>query len=187
MLIIKEKILEKYSILELKKIFGSWFLYFKRSDFKGELYNITSYLTINNLDYSLEEFKKDYPKLSNNKEIATIFKLYKSGFSLRTWSIKFNKNINHLKKQLKDGYIYNSTSIPKEFLKYVDIAIDTSDFKIELYKKHIELYGEKEKLEAFRRTYSLKERVYFEKYKNSYHLAFKGFLADYISYKEREE
>lgn len=187
MLIIKEKILEKYSILELKKIFGSWFLYFKRSDFKGELYNITSYLTINNLDYSLEEFKKDYPKLSNNKEIATIFKLYKSGFSLRTWGIKFNKDINHLKKQLKDGYIYNSTSIPKEFLKYVDISIDTSDFKIELYKKHIELYGEKEKLEAFRRTYSLKERVYFEKYKNSYHLAFKGFLADYISYKEREE
>ena len=93
MLIIKEKILEKYSILELKKIFGSWFLYFKRSDFKGELYNITSYLTINNLDYSLEEFKKDYPKLSNNKEIATIFKLYKSGFSLRTWGIKFNKDI----------------------------------------------------------------------------------------------
>lgn len=187
MLIIKEKILEKYSTLELKEIFGAWFLYFKRSDFKGELYNITSYLNIDNLDYSLEDFKKDYPKLANNKEIPTIFKLYKSGISLRAWGTKFNKDINHLKKQLKGGYIYNSTSIPKEFLEYVDIDVDTSSFRIEHYKKHIELYGEKEKLEVFREVYSLKEKVYFEKYKNSYHLAFKGFLADYIAYKKRED
>lgn len=187
MLIIKEKILNKYSDSELKIIFGSWLPYFKRSNFKGELYNITSYLNIDNLDYSLEEFKKDYPKISTIKEIATVFKLYKNGMSLKSWGNKLNKNIGYLKKLLKDGYIYNSISVPKEFLKYVDIDIDISKFRIELYEKHIEIYGEKEELEKFRKFYSLKERVYFEKYKNSYHLAFKGFLADYITYIKTEE
>ena len=187
MLIIKEKILEKYSTLELKAIFEDWFLYFERSDFKGELYTIAYYLNIEDLEYSLEEFKIDYPKLANNKEVATIFKLYKSGISLQHWGEKFDKDTNHLKKQLKNGFIYNSTSIPKEFFKYVDMNIDISEFRIELYKNHIELYGEKEKLETFRRRYSLKERVYFEKYKNSYHLAFKGFLAGYITYIKRED
>lgn len=187
MLIIKEKILKKYSTLELKELLGSWYLYFRKSNFNGELYNIASYLNIDNLDYSLEEFKKDYSKLASNKEIATIFKLYKSGSSLKSWGNKFDKDTNHLKKQLKNGFIYNSTSIPKEFFKYIDINIDISKFEIEFYENHIELYGEKEELEKFRNLYFLKERVYFEKYKNSYHLAFKGFLADYITYKKRED
>lgn len=151
------------------------------------MYNITSYLSIDNLEYSLEEFKKDYPKLANNKEVATFFKLYKNGLSLHHWGEKFERDTHYLKKQLKNGYIYNSISIPKEFFKYVDIDIDISDFTIEFYKKHIELYGDREKLETFRRKFSLKEKVYFEKYKNSYHLAFKGFLAEYIVYIKKED
>ena len=90
--------------------------------------------------------------------------------------------------KFKNGFWYNSkASNLKNIINKLVINYDISNFKIEFYKEHIELYGDKELLEAFKNTFNLQEGIYYEKYKSSWHLAFSGLLADYITYKEKKD
>lgn len=113
-----------------------------------------------------------------------MFKILSQGVSLRDVTLE-NSNFNRV---LRKGFYYNSTILnPDEIRKYIVIHYDVSDFKIEFYKNHIELYGNKEKLEEFKKKFNLNEDVFYEKYKESWHLAFKGLLAEYIRIHEKKD
>lgn len=82
---------------------------------------------------------------------------------------------------LKKGLNFNSES--PNFDKLIDtfgIKVNYNSFKIDIYSKHIELFGDKEKLINFKEKYGIEHDVLFEPIKNEWHLAFDGFLAEYI-------
>lgn len=180
-MIIKEKIMNKYTKAELEKILGNKKDYFYKKDFNITIQYLANIFDIDSLNYSLDDFIQDYPRYTSYKEIKTVFNIFKAGRSINSLRNEYDIKIAHIKTQLRNGFIYNSTSIPKELFKFVAIDYDFSKFKkIEYYKKHIEIYDDKSTLEEFREKFNLREKVYFEKYKNSWHLAIQGFLAEYI-------
>ena len=58
------------------------------------------------------------------------------------------------------------------------IGYDIDKFRLETYGRHIELYGKKEELEYFKNKYDTDHLVLFETYKQEWHLAFNGLLAE---------
>lgn len=188
MSIIKEKINNYYDIEELKKKCKKFIFSYLTTNKKRKipaLYEITKSIDIANLEYTLEDFKKDYPEMTGFKEIQTVFNIYSSGLSMEGYSKKIGMPPKGLPTFLKQGFYYNSTVFIK-MLEVVKIEYDISNFKIEFYENHIELYGEKEKLMEFKNLYNLEEKVYYEFYKNSWHLAFRGLLAEYIRLEEKK-
>lgn len=187
--ILKNKVNKKYSIGKLEKLLTKKiFLYFADNNSLEipPLYNISYSIDIDYIEYTVKDFKKDYPLYSNYKEIDTVFNIFKQGYSLHKYFIL--KNIHSVfVRNLKAGFIYNSkvTNLKNAISDFI-IKYDISNFKVEFYKEHIELYGNKELLEAFKNTFNLQEDIYYEKYKSSWHLAFSGLLADYIMYKEKK-
>ena len=184
--ILTEKIFNHYSKKELgdilsPKVFTQLSTNTKILPWFSELAKV---IDIKKIGYTLEDFKHDYPKYKDFTEIESLFKILSQGISLRDIAI-FNSNFHTV---LKKGFYYNSTVLkPSEIEKYIVIHYDISDFKIEFYKNHIELYGDKEKLEEFKKKFNLSEDVFYEKYKESWHLAFKGLLAEYIRIHEKKD
>ena len=180
-MIIKDKILKKYTKEELNNILGKRKDYFYRKNFKCTIQYIVNIFDIDSLNYNLNDFLADYPTYALYKENETLFNIFKAGYTLRSFSKKYDIDMGYVNTQLRKGFIYNSTSIPNILFKFINLNYPFNKFmKIEYYKKHIEIYDKKEILEKFRETFNLKEKVYFEKYKNSWHLAIQGFLAEYI-------
>lgn len=185
-LILRKKIFEHYTVEELKTLLPPR-IFSQLCNEGGNLpwlSELTRLLDFSNIDYTVEDFKKDYTKYKDFVEIKTVFNILMKGISLREFRY-FNKNITSL---LKKGFYYNSHIFQStEIEKYIVIDYDITPFKIEFYKNHIELYGEKEELENFRNKFKLKECVYYEKYKKSWHLALKGLLAEYIRIHEKKD
>ncbi|QNM15481.1 hypothetical protein [Fusobacterium hominis] len=183
-MIIKDKILSKYTSEEIEKRLGIKKYNFYKNSFRGTLNYLAELFDIDYLDYTFNDFLIDYPRYQAYKEADTIFNLLKKGYTYRSFALKYNVvAMSHVQKQLKTGFIYNTSSIPWELFEFINLKYDFNKFRrIEYYKNHIEIYDDKEVLEEFREHFNLREKVYFEKYKNSWHLATKGFLADYIKY-----
>ena len=184
--ILTEKIFNHYSKKELgdilsPKVFTQLSTNTKILPWFSELAKV---IDIKKIGYTLEDFKHDYQKYKDFVEIESLFKILSQGISLRDIAI-FNSNFHTV---LKKGFYYNSTILKSsEIEKYIVIHYDISAFKIEFYKNHIELYGDKEKLEEFKKKFNLSEDVFYEKYKESWHLAFKGLLAEYIRIHEKKD
>lgn len=184
--ILTEKIFNHYSKKELgdilsPKVFTQLSTNTKILPWFSELAKV---IDIKKIGYTLEDFKHDYPKYHDFIEIETVFNILSQGISLRDITLT-NSNFNRV---LRKGFYYNSTMLHSdEIRKYIIIHYDISDFKIEFYKNHIELYGDKEKLEEFKKKFNLNEDVFYEKYKESWHLAFKGLLAECIRIHEKKD
>jgi len=58
----------------------------------------------------------------------------------------------------------------KEVLKYFEFDIDLSKFTYKIYRRHTELYGEKEDLEYFKEQYKIGQPVLMEKEMDTWHL-----------------
>lgn len=190
MSILKEKVINKYSLNQLKEILPQKILYYfmdNKTLVIPPLYTISQYIDLDYINYTPSDLKKDYKKYDNYKEIETVFNIFKQGYSVNECLIKSKVDQDFILK-LKNGFWYNSkASNLKNIINKLVINYDISNFKVEFYKEHIELYGEKELLEAFKNAFNLQEGIYYEKYKSSWHLAFSGLLADYITYKEKKD
>jgi hypothetical protein len=133
-------------------------------------------------DY-LEDFKKHADKFSEKK---TVFNVLKSGHS----PTNFYTTLFY--EHLKYGFNYNSLIIMpvnrKKLLEVIDIDCDLGSYGLrsETYKRHIEVYGKKDDLEAFKKDFKLKRPILWEKIKEEWHLAFDGLLCEYIKYKSRD-
>lgn len=184
--ILTEKIFKHYSKKELENIFPIKIL--TQLSINNKILpwfsEITKIIDVKKIGYTLEDFKYDYPKYKDFVEIESVFNILIQGIPLKN-AIVSNPNFNRI---LRKGFYYNSTMLTSdEIRKYIVIHYDISDFKIEFYKNHVELYGDKEKLEGFKKKFNLNEDVFYEKYKESWHLAFKGLLAEYIRIYEKKD
>ena len=73
-----------------------------------------------------------------------------------------------------------SKTFSKEQIQYIIIEYDISNFEVAFFDKHIELYGEKDALEAFKKKFKISQKVLLNFQNNTWHLAFKGLLVEKI-------
>lgn len=183
MSIIKEKILKFYAIDELKYLCSNHiFFYLTRNHIKNipKLCEFAKFLDIKTF-YTTDDFVIDYPVIKNFKEFKSIFNIYCTGLTLKEFEKKYAVTSGILMRYLKKGFFYNS-QVLNNVVPYLSIDFNIENFEIEIYKTHIELYGNKQDLIDFKNKYNLRENPYLEIYKNKWHLAFSGLLAEYIKY-----
>lgn len=185
-MILYDKIKAKYSKEEIKNLLGGptgrrlW-----REEPSIRPFTILKKINSLEINYTIDDFFKDYSKsYSHYKEKEMIYSMVMAGYSITQLSDKFNLE-SQFYYQITKGFNYNSMSLNiHRVFDILEIEVDTSPFKIDLYKTHIELFGEKEDLEAFRVRYDIKWELWFEPYRKSWHLAFNGCLAEYIRIKK---
>ncbi len=179
-MIIYDKIRQKYELGELKSLLGVQLYYKFKNNKPVELYSLGRKLELSDISYSVDEFIEDYPKYNDFVEKASLINVMKTGQTVS--GIMKNYHIGDFYKHIKTGFNYNSRIYKdkNDILSLLAIDYDISKFKLEIYKRHVELYGEKEDLEAFREKFSIDHQVLYEKYKEKWHLAFDGLLAEYI-------
>lgn len=184
-MILYDKLKKKYTRAELIKLLGDgaagrvW-----RDEKNLRPHKISSKINILNLDYSQEDFLKDYNHLyKNHIEKEMLYSLFIKGVSLN--ELKKSKNLESMIYSfLKHGFDYNSTSRNLHLIfDELGINVDISMFKIDVYFTHIELFADKESLDNFKSKYQIKYDLHWEPYRKSWHLAFNGCLATFIKKK----
>lgn len=181
-MILYDRLKENYTRIELISLLGHasagriW-----RGEINLHPTTVSKKIDIKQLDYSFEDFFKDYDFLyRGHVEKDMIFNLFIEGISVMSLIKQYNlESLIYI--FLKKGFNYNSTSNNLHLIfDYLGICIDTSKFTIDSYKRHIELFGTKEDLKVFKNRYDIKYDLYYEPYRKSWHLAFDGCLAEYI-------
>lgn len=152
------------------------------------MYSLLEYFNFHELNYTFDDFLKDnYPKdVKEKKALYLILCEYKSVANFcddnqidkADFFRLLRIGIDKLPKTL-----YNKKN---KFIKYFSMEYNISNFDIKIYKKHIELFGEKYLLEDFRNRHKIKYPVRYDFMQESWHLAFDGPLAEYISYQEKK-
>ena len=141
---------------------------------------LIKYCSFKEINYSYEDFLEDYPKFLEYKASDILYKIYKAGYSVLQFRAKYDIN-SYFEYMLKNGLDFNSPiENGYKIIEFMGYRVDVSKFKIDKYDTHIELFGDPEQLKAFKEKYNLKFEVLYEPYKESWHLAFNGMLADYI-------
>lgn len=184
-MILYEKIKKQYTAKEVRNLFPVIMARnINKSIKKVNIHILVKYIAFKEIGYSSTDLAEDYPELKNKyKEFEIVYKI-----------LSMKKSINEFKEEigltdsfdyyLKKGFNFNSES--PNFYKLIDIfkiKVDYKDFKIDTYSNHIELFGEKEKLSNFKEKYNIDHSVLLDPIKNEWHLAFDGFLAEYIKRK----
>ena len=133
------------------------------------------------IGYDYDDFIKDYgDEYSKYKEIKTVFNILKTGEYLS--SFLTNKFLTFLVK----GFNFNFPIVSKENLKKaLSVVVIECDYKLynlrlDVYKRHVELFGEFENLEKFKNDFNLKYEIILDKTKDEWHIAFDGRLAEYL-------
>ncbi|MEI6856572.1 hypothetical protein [Psychrilyobacter sp.] len=185
-MILYDKIKAKYSKDEIKKFLGGptgrklW-----REDDKIYPTYISSRINLLELNYTMEEFIQDYKKIIDKYlEKEMYYQLFINGFKINDIRTKFNLE-TQLYAYLLRGFDYNGVTRNMHLaFDSLGIVVDISPFTVDLYKTHIELFGQKEDLEKFKDRYGIKWELWYEPYRKSWHLAFNGCLAEYIRSKK---
>ncbi len=187
-MILYDRLKEKYTRAELISLLGNasagriW-----REEINLHPTTISKKIDIKQLDYSFEDFFEDYDFLyKDHLEKYMIYNLFIEGVSVASLIKQYNLE-SLLYVFLKKGFNYNSTSNNLHLIfSFLGICIDTSSFTIDFYKRHVELFGTKEDIKAFKERYDIKYDLYYEPYRKSWHLAFDGCLAEHIRKKSRK-
>lgn len=142
---------------------------------------IGRYIDLKKINYSYEDYLKDYPeKIEKFVESKVLYNIEMTGEALNSFPVAVTAairvGINYNYFILKDKKQRDS------FLKYLDISLDYN-LKFEAFDIHTEAFGEYEELLRFKNDYEIKNEIIFEKYKEKWHLAFSGILSEYINKK----
>lgn len=179
-MIIYDKLKELYSSEELKSKLGDYVYYYcffsnNEEDVKlGKLAN--SIPDLRNI-YSFEEFVSDFPHFAlKYKELKTIYNILISGKKLS----EFLNLHREILKQLYYGFYSESKSFVYEQLKYISIDYDISKFEYSFFKRHIELYGDKNELIKFKEKHKIDQKILWEFQRETWHIAIAGLLAEKI-------
>lgn len=180
-MIIYSKINAVYSKHEIYEIFPTITarkIIFSRDIIKINI--LAKYCDFKKINYSINDLKKDYPHLAKYKGLDIAYKIYSSRYSVKEFYRKHGIG-SFLEYIIRNGLDFNSNfENGYKVIKFMEYKIDVSNFKIDKYDTHIELFGNPEQLKSFKEKYNLKFEVLYEPYKESWHLAFNGILADYI-------
>lgn len=184
-MILYTKLKKHYTIKGLRKLLPIMTArHIINNEKRVRIQTLPKYIDFKELGYSSADLAEDYPELkATYKEFEIVYKIF-----------LMKKSINEFKEELgltdafdyylKRGINFNSES--PNFYKIIDILkipIKYKDFKIDIYPNHIELFGDKQKLIDFKEKYEIEHPVLLEPIKNEWHLAFDGFLAEYIKRK----
>ncbi|AVQ29504.1 hypothetical protein C4N20_15855 [Fusobacterium ulcerans] len=189
MAIIYEKLLNKYTEKELKeKLSVSLVGRLKRGEF-AKLETVASRIDISPIDYTYSDFLEDYgEKYKKYKEKKTLFNLLKAGKVMRQLSVENGFLDTTIVNALLRGFTENADSF-SVLLPYIgeieDLKKDLKEFEYTLFKDHIEIYGEKNKLEKFKSDYNINYMVLYHPKKKKDHLAFDGRTFKVIEYIEK--
>lgn len=138
-------------------------------------------------DYTYEDFIEDYgEKYKNYKEKRNLYSfLLKAPKSMRQLSIENGlldtSIVNYFLKGFTDKaegfnvilpYLWDTEELRKD--------IKTLDYKI--FDDHVEIYGEKDRLEKFKEKYSIPYKIIFHSKLEIWHLAFDGRVEKIIKY-----
>lgn len=138
-------------------------------------------------DYTFEDFMEDYgEKYKNYKEKKNLYNfLLKAPKSMRQLSIENGlldtTIVNYFLKGFTDKaegfnviipYLWDTEELRKD--------MKTLDYKI--FDTHVEIYGEKEKLEVFKEKYNIPYKIIFHSKFEIWHLAFDGRVEKIIKY-----
>lgn len=180
-MIIYDKIKKKYSKYEIEEIFPritARKIIFERDTVRMDI--IAKNISLEEIGYTLQDYLQDYGKDKIYKEIGMVFEIYKQGMGIGSFISKHELS-DHLSYLLLKGIDYNTT-MPNGYkvIKLFNIKVDFSKFTIDKYDTHIELFGDREELKAFKEKFQINHDVLFEPIKRSWHLAFDGMLAEYI-------
>ncbi|MCF0163425.1 MAG: hypothetical protein HUJ88_12720 [Fusobacterium necrophorum] len=178
-MIIYDKLTKLYSTDELKKILGSYIYYygFRKNNVDIKLDLIAKIIDLRQI-YSYEDFMQDYGKKYRVKETKTLYNILISGHKLNDF-VNLHKEIS---RALYKGFYSESKSFVYEQLKYIDIDYDISQFTYSFFKKHIELYGDKNELVKFKEKHKIDQKILWEFQKETWHIAIAGLLAEKIRY-----
>lgn len=160
-------------------------------DEKIRIVDILKNFSLKELDYSFEDFTADgYGE--NAKEKKVLYKIFFMGYhSVNEYCKQNGIETGTFFSCIRNGFRNERGNAllkqSKIFLSLLEIEYNLENIELEFYKKHIELYGEKEVLEKFRKFHEIRYPVRFEPVKEKWHLAFSGVLAEYIRYREYAE
>lgn len=181
-MIIYDKIKNIYTKNEIEKMFpriSARKIIFERGIVRMDV--IAKGVSFESIDYTLQDYIRDYNKDKIYKELWMVFEIYKQGFKIEEFMREYSLPA-HFRNIIRYGLDYNTTM--KNGYKLINlfkIRVDASKFEVDKsYETHIELFGIKEELEAFKTEFKIEHSVLFEPLKKSWHLAFDGMLAEYI-------
>ena len=178
---IYKELLKVYSESEIRdKMDKNIFSDLKNARKSPSLDSLANKFDMKKTGYTLEMFLEDYPKYKEFAEKKTIFNILMDGQTIDGLTKTYEVSL--LNKHMKKGFDFNSNAYigKKEVLKYFKFDIDLSRFKYKIYRRHTELYGEKEDLEKFKEQYKIAQPVLMEKEMDTWHLAFDGMMNDWI-------
>lgn len=180
-MIIYNKIKSKYTKEEIYNLFPritARNIIYERTIIKIGV--IAKFVSFDFINYTLEDYIKDYSSDKIYKEVEYVYQILASGKNIGKIAVE-NGLSDNFDYMLKNGINFNSEGINSyKIIDILKIKVDVSKFKIDKYPIHIELFGEKEDLFQFQKKFKLKYDVLYEPIKKSWHLAFDGMLADYI-------
>lgn len=181
-MIIYDKLKQLYSSEELKNKLGDYVYYycfFSNNEKDVKLDKLAHSISDLRDFYSFEEFTLDFPNfVLKYKELRTIYNILISGKKISD----FLKLHNKILKQLYYGFYSETKSFVYDQLKYISIDYDISKFEYAFFKRHIELYGEKNELTKFKEKHKIDQKILWEFQKETWHIAIAGLLAEKIRY-----
>lgn len=180
-MILYDKILQKYSKSELNKFIDPRLarkIYYNKGIIPAG--KIAKIISFDEIGYCLEDALLDYCLNKKYKEYVLVFELLKRGTNIKATATKFGLSDN-FDYMLKKGLNFESKGVnSKKIIDIFNINVDISLFTLDKYDTHIEIFGDRENLIKFKEKYQISKEVIYEPFKNSWHLAFNGMLADWI-------
>ena len=179
-MILYNKIMAKYPGRNLDQILGFKLANDIRDSKICNFNLLVRKIKFSDINYSFKDFQKDN-LYKDFKEIKTLYNIFNKGFTINRFS-EFIKYSN-LNRALLKGFTYQTKNLDFEASKdVIYIECDLSNLEVEKFDKHIELYGTPENLKIFKEKFDINRNILFERYKEKWHLAFDGLLAEYIKY-----
>lgn len=180
-MIIYNKIKSKYTKEEIYNLFPRLTarnIIYERTIIKIGV--IAKFVSFDFINYTLEDYIKDYSSDKIYKEVKYVYQILASGKNIGKIAVE-NGLTDNFDYMLKNGINFNSEGINSyKIIDILKIEVGVSKFKIDKYPIHIELFGEKEDLLQFQKKFKIEHDVLFEPIKKEWHLAFDGMLAEYI-------
>lgn len=180
-MVIYDKIKAKYTKEEIYNLFPritARNIIYERTIIKIGI--IAKFVSFDFINYTLEDYIKDYSSDKIYKEIEYVYQILAFGKNIGKIAVE-NGLSDNFDYMLKNGINFNSEGINSyKIIDILKIQVDVSRFKIDKYLIHIELFGEKGDLLKFKEKFKIKQEVLFEPIKKSWHLAFDGMLAEYL-------
>lgn len=187
-MILYDKLLKRYSLNELRELIGASCTSRIKNNLKSvSLEKISKVISFEEIVYSHEDFLEDFgEKYSTHTEKMMLYNTFKSGKSPGELVKEFDLD-STIYYYYKNGFIYHGKARNIHLIfDILGIEVNTSNFEVDIFDDHIEIFGDKKILENFKEKYSLPQEILWEPYREKWHLAFDGCLAKYIANKKQE-